>query len=111
MNTLDTRDLQDRIDELEMEDYDELDDTDRAELDELLALREEVDGYGEWRHGVLLIDDQDFVEYAQEFAEEIGAVPSDLGWPCIFIDWERAADDLRVDYTSVEYDGRTYWFR
>lgn len=111
MNMLDTRDLQDRIDGLELEDYDELDDEDRAELDELLALCEEFDGYGEWRYLVLLIDDQDFVKYAQDFAEGIGTASRDAEWPYNNIDWKLAAAELRMDYTCVEYDGRTYWYR
>lgn len=27
------------------------------------------------------------------------------------IDWSGIADDMRVDYTEVEYEGRTYLFR
>lgn len=27
------------------------------------------------------------------------------------IDWERAAEELRMDYTAVDFDGVTYWVR
>lgn len=29
----------------------------------------------------------------------------------IAIDWEATAENLRMDYSSVEIDGHTYWFR
>ena len=41
----------------------------------------------------------------------MGAVPRDAGWPTSYIDWERAADALKMDYTSIEADGRTFWVR
>lgn len=28
-----------------------------------------------------------------------------------YIDWKRAAEALQSDYTSVEFDGVTYWVR
>lgn len=57
-----------------------------------------------------LIADDDFEDYARELAEDIGAAPS-VGWPGSYIDWEAAADALRQDYTTVEYDGTTYQIR
>jgi hypothetical protein len=35
----------------------------------------------------------------------------DLSWPASYIDWDAAADALRMDYTSVDYAGVTYWVR
>ena len=64
----------------------------------------------DWQHGVALIDSY-FEEYAQELAKDIGAISSDTSWPNGYIDWERAARDLQMDYTSVEFDGVTYWTR
>lgn len=58
-----------------------------------------------------LIADDYFKEYAQELADDIGAVDKDLGWPGSFIDWDAAADALRQDYTSVTYDGDDYLVR
>lgn len=58
-----------------------------------------------------LILESDFEEYARDYAEEIGAVPVDARWPCNAIDWERAADELAMDYTSVEFRGDTYLIR
>lgn len=32
-------------------------------------------------------------------------------WPFTCIDWDKAAQELQMDYTSVEFDGITYWVR
>lgn len=42
-------------------------------------------------------------EFAENLAEELGMVPSDAAWPNNYIDWERAARDLMMDY--FEQDG------
>jgi hypothetical protein len=52
-----------------------------------------------------------FKEYAQELAEDIGAINKSNEWPNYCIDWERAARELKIDYTSVDVNGETYWFR
>ena len=48
---------------------------------------------------------------AQELAEDCGLIPDDAKWPCNCIDWEQAAEELQVDYSTVEYDGETYYYR
>jgi antirestriction protein len=53
----------------------------------------------------------DFQAYAQELAEDIGAISRDLQWPADCIDWERAARELTMDYAAVEVNGTTYYFR
>jgi hypothetical protein len=56
-----------------------------------------------------LIREDYFTEYAQELAEDIGAVPREIGWPLYHIDWEAAADALKRDYMTVEFLGQTYY--
>jgi hypothetical protein len=46
-------------------------------------------------------------DFAQEIAEQIGAVDSNATWPNNCIDWEQAAGELMYDYS--EADG--YYFR
>jgi hypothetical protein len=53
----------------------------------------------------------DFTEYAQEFAYDVGAVTDDYSWPNSYIDWERAASDFAMDYNEVEYEGYSYYVR
>jgi len=106
----DSRDIIDRIEYLQ--DEETLTDVERDELTALVDLADEASGYGsDWTHGETLIRDSYFQDYAQELAEEIGAVPSDAEWPTYCIDWERAARELLMDYTSVEFSGVTYWTR
>lgn len=81
------------------------------ELDSLRALVEEAEGCPDWAYGEALIRDSYFEEYAQQLAEDIGAIPDDAKWPCTCIDWEQAARELKYDYTSVSFDGVDYWIR
>lgn len=58
-----------------------------------------------------LVAEDDFEEYAEQLAEDIGAISSDAGWPLSYIDWSAAADALRIDYTTVTYRGEDYLAR
>jgi hypothetical protein len=82
------------------------------ELKALLSLQEDAEKYSEdWKYGATLIRDSYFTDYAQELAEDIGAIKSDATWPNNCIDWDQAARELQMDYTSVEFDGVAYWVR
>lgn len=110
----DVIDVRDVIDEYEgiREDADE---QDRA--NELATLLADLRGYGgdhQWEgawYPVTLIRDSYFITYAQELADEIGAINSEMRWPATCIDWDQAARELQIDYTSVEYNGTIYWYR
>ena len=83
------------------------------ELKHLTALCKEAGGYAEdWEYGVTLIRDSYFMTYAMELADDIGALEG-IGdkWPATCIDWDKAARELQMDYTSVEFGGATYWVR
>jgi hypothetical protein len=134
---IDSREIEERISEIELEatgrweaEYDPngegvsygeladvdhyayLDDEDAEELRSLRALALEGASVSEdWTYGATLVRDSYFVTYAQEFADDIGAVPDDLSWPASCIDWDKAAWELRMDYSSVDFDGVTYWVR
>jgi len=84
---------------------------DADELVALLELASEGESLADWPHGETLIRDSYFEDYARELAEDIGAVASDAAWPAYCIDWQRAARELQVDYTSLDFDGVTYWAR
>jgi hypothetical protein len=91
---------------------------DHANMDEieeyakLQALCDEAEDYSsDWKYGATLIRDSHFQAYAQDFAEDIGAIDRNAEWPLGCIDWEKAADELKSDYTAVEFDGVTYWVR
>ena len=79
------------------------------ELKSLKALADEGEGCSDWGYGCTLVRDSYFEKYAQEFADDIGAIDRNAKWPLDCIDWEKAARELQMDYTSVDFDGVTYW--
>ena len=82
----------------------------QEELDELNDLESEVGD--EWMHGETLIPADGFADYARDLAEDLhGNAIRDAAWPFDHIDWEAATDDLKSDYSEVEYQGTTYLFR
>jgi hypothetical protein len=126
---IDSRDLLERLDELEAREddtddepaegdvaqigVDPLDEDERDELKMLRELQTETEGYAgdSWEDGVTFIRDSDFERYAEELADDIGAIDRNAGWPLSYIDWSRAADALKQDYTSCEINGVEYWYR
>ena len=87
-------------------------DDEADELRTLESLQADAEGYSpDWQHGTTLIRDSYFKEYAQQLADDIGAIDSDATWPCNCIDWDEAARQLKQDYTGVEFDGVTYYVR
>lgn len=89
-----------------------LDDDEQEELHALKELAEQCERYsGDWKYGATLIRDDYFEEYAQELAEDLGLINGNASWPNNCIDWEQAANDLKYDYTSVDFNGVTYWIR
>ena len=111
-DVIDSRDVIERAAELDELTHDKITIEERAELDMLHALTDQGEqATGDWQYGATLIRDSCFVEYAQQFAEDIGAIDENAPWPARHIDWEAAADELRKDYIIVEFDGVTYWTR
>jgi hypothetical protein len=105
-------DLQNNVDGAQ-EDLDAWDiSSDAEELNVLSALnREGRDATSEWKHGEVLIRDSYFEDYAQELADDIGAIDRNAVWPVNCIDWKQAAEQLQQDYSSVDFDGQDYWIR
>ena len=102
-DVIDSRELVEAIADLDE------DDPDRLAVEKLF---DEISGYAdEPDDGIFLIADSYFVDYAREMADDCGMIDHNATWPQTCIDWEQAACELRMDYTSVEIDGRTYWYR
>ena len=120
-DSIDIRDIIERIEELpdliEGEGCEEQSEADREELATLTGIMAELAGYGgdeQWRgdwYPLTLIRESYFQDYAQELAEDIGAVNRDATWPNNCIDWEQAARELRMDYSAIIIDGVTYFYR
>lgn len=115
-DVIDVRDIIARFEELETAVYDVPMADAIEEFETLRDILAELAGYGgdeQWRgdwYPVTLVCDSHFTDYARELLEDCGTVPADLpSW--VEIDWEATARNVRVDYTPVEIDGLTYWYR
>ena len=109
MDFLDVKELAEELDDLKAAD-EEGEEIDEDRLSELEDLETELgDLHLASRDKEPFVNDRDFREYAMEQAEEMGITTR--GWPFDYIDWDAAADALQSDYTSVEFDGQTYWYR
>ena len=134
---INVRDIIARVEELENESVaysDESDDDartaawaaanpgDAAELAALRAILDNLKGYGgdeKWRgdwYPVTLVRDSHFRDYAEQLAEKCGytdeaARDSEKNPLLAYIDWKAWARDVRMDYTPVDIDGCTYWYR
>ena len=131
-DTLDSRDVIERIEALESELEDlesEIDDTnieiDQAkrdladwkesnlnELEALKKLEDEASGSPDWIYGEILIRESYFAEYCEELCKDIGDIPKDLPWYIAgHIDWEGVAREIEMDYMEVDFDGVSYFIR
>ena len=91
-------------------------DDEEDEYQTLHSLLDELSGCGgdeEWRgdwYPITLINDDYFVEYAEELVKDCGYIPHNLPhW--IAIDWEKTADAVKEDYSWVKVGAEQYWYR
>ena len=113
-DVIDVRDLIERFEELEnIEVKDEDEDQEFQTLESLLG---ELCGNGgdeKWRgdwYPLTLIRDDYFTDYCKELLEDLGELPREFP-SYIAIDWDKTAENIQVDYYSVEFDGVEYWTR
>jgi len=88
----------------------------KSDFEDELKQIEEIDTIenecNEFSFGETLIDEDEFEEYCQEFIEDCGYISKDM--PMIIsnnIDWTGIADDMKQDYSEIEYQGNTYLYR
>ena len=135
MNILDTRDLAERREALKQEildsflenfpHYEEMTESFedirfeeeeieswKEDFEDELKKIEEIDDVenelgSEFEYGVTLVDVDDWEEFVEQDLEDIGYIPKDFpSW--IEIDWEATANNLKVDYMEVTYQGNSY---
>ena len=97
--------------------WDGVPDGEPEELAMLEGILAELAGYGgdeefdgDWYPGELVADSY-FQEYAQNLAEECDMVDTSARGPMTCIDWEQAARELQMDYSSILIHDSTYWYR
>lgn len=64
---------------------------------------------GEW-YPLTLIRESHFTDYCQDLVIDCGGLPASIP-DYLVIDWRATASNLQHDYTSIEIDGTTYYFR
>ncbi len=82
--------------------------------DELVQIIEidqvEYEVGGEFEYGCTLIEEDDFEDYVEDMLIDCGYISKDFPtW--IEIDWSATAENVRQDYSELEYKGDTYYFR
>jgi Antirestriction protein (ArdA) len=85
---------------------------DQSELDKLYAIVAQIEDYSgdKCADGVSLIHERYFQNYCEEYANDCGMV--DEKSPLAnYVDWEKWARDCAYDYTQIEIEGNTYYFR
>lgn len=90
----------------------------QEEFDQLQKILEELKGNGgdeQWRgdwYPITLINSDYFTEYTKELIEDCGYIrrESELPW-WISIDWEKTADNVKIDYTTIDIDDETFYYR
>lgn len=96
--------------------WDGVPDGDPEELAMLEAILSELAGYGGAEefdgdgYPITLIADSYFQKYAKDLAEDSGMVDTNASWPMNCIDWEQAARELQMYYSSIKIRDFTYWY-
>lgn len=83
----------------------------QEELNQITCIDEVENEIGsEFDFGVTLIPEDDFTNYTKELLEDCGYIPNDFpSW--IEIDWKATAENVKQDYSELEYKGKTYLYR
>ena len=111
-SVIDSRDIIERIEELENLIADESTNADFLEwcqeYDTLTTLTEECEGYApDWNYGTTLIHRDYFEQYMDEMIQDCYTIPELPSFISLEIDY----DALEQDYTSVDFDGQEYLIR
>ena len=96
---------------MKWEDSDEFEELKKLEdiLDELKGNGGDEQWKGDW-YPVTLVNFNYFTEYTKELLEECGYIPKDFPW-WIEVDWDKTADNCKADYTTIDIDEETYYYR
>lgn len=94
-----------RFEEEEIQSWKEDFEDELKEIEEIDTIENELGS--EFDYGVTLVDVDDWEEFVEQDLKDLGYIPKDFpSW--IEIDWEATANNVRQDYTEVEYQGNSY---
>ena len=100
-DVLDSRDLLKMLDK----------EDDEERIKEIEDLIEEV-GEDNFDMGITFIRENYWVEYCEELAYDCGYLHKNDDNPLhYYIDWQGWADAVEMDYSQIDFDGDTYYWR
>ena len=72
---------------------------------------EELENYApDFTYGEAVIHEDYFTEYCEELLKDCGYIPENFpSWICL--DFEETAENMKVDYASIDYGNETYYIR
>ena len=112
-DTIDGRDIRDRIEELEA--VEAPTEEESAELTDLKSFLHEAMQYNsDADEGETIIAESYFVDYIKELIDDCYDLPAELTsgeWPYrhITINYEAAAEEARADYAELTFRGRNFY--
>ena len=77
------------------------------EASDILELRDACNDYA---GGDSLINEDYFPQYVEELAKDCGDI-SENSWLYCYIDWDAAAEDCKIDYTTITFQGQDFYVR
>lgn len=89
---------------------------DANELRTLQALASEAEDSPDWVYGETLINEAYFTDYIEQLIDDCYEMPKEINsgdWPYrhITIDYAAAAEEAKVDYSEVTFDGVIFLIR
>jgi len=89
---------------------------DKDELDTLREVIEQGEDSPDWSYGETLIRGSYFTDYITDLIKDCYEMPKEMDsgkWPYnhLQMDWESAAEEAKIDYSTIEVDGETYYIR
>ena len=114
-DTIDGRDIRDRIEELEA--VEAPTEEESAELTDLKSFLHEAMQYNsDADEGETIIAESYFVDYIKELIDDCYDLPAELTsgeWPYrhITINYEAAAEEARADYAELTFRGRNFYIQ
>lgn len=92
-----------------VQDLEDWDDEYGEYLTTLQSIQEQGQSFPDWDYGTALISEDYFRDYAMETANDIYDIED--RWPYTCIDWDQAAEELKMDYSTIEAGGYTFYIR
>ena len=100
----------DDVDDINNEEFEEKNNLELEEYNDIKTFCGELEDSPDFQYGESVIHESYFTEYTEDFLIDCGYIPKDLPY-WIEIDMEATAENVKQDYTEVEFEGDFYYIR